>query len=256
MKAAFEVVCELEPPATPDLTQVHDGIDKMRGVAARFLVPDNHLGRATVSSIAVAREVIERGARAVACLNARDRNRLGMRRDLLTAAAYGIDEFLFVYGDRPRTGGRAGDLTVATMLEEARRFTSDHAEPLRVGVAAGLSPPPAWKLEADALYCQVGPDLERLRQWRASFEFSGSVYAGVIVLASPVMARRLAATIPGFVVPPSLLDALARDRLAGVEAACELVEQLASTGDFEGVHLVPVRRYGEVAARLGPLLRK
>ena len=45
------------------------------------------------------------GGRAIACLNARDRNVLGFRRDLLTAAAYGVDEFLFVYGDRPETGG-------------------------------------------------------------------------------------------------------------------------------------------------------
>ena len=39
------------------------------------------------------------GCRAVACINARDRNLLGFRRDLLTAAAYGVGEFLFVYGD-------------------------------------------------------------------------------------------------------------------------------------------------------------
>jgi 5,10-methylenetetrahydrofolate reductase len=41
------------------------------------------------------------GGRSIACLNARDRNLLGFRRDLLTAAAYGVDEFLFVYGDDP-----------------------------------------------------------------------------------------------------------------------------------------------------------
>ena len=44
------------------------------------------------------------GARAIACLNARDRNVLGFRRDLLTAAAYGVDEFL-VRLRRP-AGGR------------------------------------------------------------------------------------------------------------------------------------------------------
>ena len=44
------------------------------------------------------------GGRSIACLNARDRNLLGFRRDLLTAAAYGVDEFLFVYGDRPESG--------------------------------------------------------------------------------------------------------------------------------------------------------
>jgi methylenetetrahydrofolate reductase (NADPH) len=57
-----------------------------------FLIPDNHLGRATVSSLAVAHEVANMGVRAIACLNCRDRNGLGFRRDLLTATAYGIEE--------------------------------------------------------------------------------------------------------------------------------------------------------------------
>ena len=47
---------------------------------------------------------------------------LGFRRDLLTAAAYGVAEFLFVYGDRPETGRRSDDLTVRSMIEEARMF--------------------------------------------------------------------------------------------------------------------------------------
>jgi len=51
-----------------------------------------------VSSIAVAHEVDQMGGRSIACLNARDRNALGFRCDLLTGAAYGVDEFLFVYG--------------------------------------------------------------------------------------------------------------------------------------------------------------
>jgi methylenetetrahydrofolate reductase (NADPH) len=40
------------------------------------------------------------GARGIAFLNARDRNLLGFRRDLVTAAACGVDRF-FVYGDSP-----------------------------------------------------------------------------------------------------------------------------------------------------------
>ncbi len=47
-----------------------------------------------MSSIAVAQEVAALGGAAVACVNSRDRNLLGFRRDLLTAAAYGVNEFL------------------------------------------------------------------------------------------------------------------------------------------------------------------
>src|ERR1700730_14456490 len=118
----FEVVCEIEPPTRPDLKHVRHQIGVLSPVADAFLIPDNHIGRATVSSIAVAHEVGAMGGRSIACLNSRDRNVLGFRRDLLTAAAYGVTEFLFVYGDRPETGARSDDLTVRTMIAEARAF--------------------------------------------------------------------------------------------------------------------------------------
>ena len=86
----FSILCEVEPATTPDLRRVRRQIVAFDGVTDRFLIPDNHIGRATVSSIAVAREVADLGGRAVACVNSRDRNLLGFRRDLLTAAAYGV----------------------------------------------------------------------------------------------------------------------------------------------------------------------
>jgi 5,10-methylenetetrahydrofolate reductase len=79
---------------------------------------------------------------------------------------------------------------------------------------------------------------------------SGPVYAGVMVLASAGMARRLASTIPDIHIPDALVAAVSRDRQAGVDAACEQILQLRSSGAFDGVHLVPVSRYREVALRL------
>ena len=66
-----------------DLMHVRHQIGVMSRVASSFLIPDNQIGRATVSSIAVAHEVALMGGRSIACLNARDRNTLGFRRDLL-----------------------------------------------------------------------------------------------------------------------------------------------------------------------------
>src|SRR5919197_1624054 len=137
----FRIVCEVEPATRPDLMHVRHQIGVMSRIASAFLIPDNHIGRATVSSVAVAHEVERMGGRSIACLNARDRNLLGFRRDLLTAAAYGVDEFLFVYGDKPSSGGRTSDLTVRSMIEEVRGLGGDAAfaghDEFRVGVAGG-----------------------------------------------------------------------------------------------------------------------
>src|ERR1700685_1826865 len=112
----FEVVCEIEPPTRPDLRHVRHQIGVLSPVADAFLIPDNHIGRATVSSIAVAHEVAAMGGRSIACLTSRDRNLLGFRRDLLTAAAYGVSEFLFVYGDKPGAGGGDRELAVPVVV--------------------------------------------------------------------------------------------------------------------------------------------
>src|SRR5580692_10109054 len=190
---SFEVICEVEPATRPDLMHVRHQIGVMSRDASAFLIPDNHIGRATVSSIAVAHEVELMGGRSIACLNARDRNILGFQRDLLTAAAYGVDEFLFVYGDRPESGARSDDLTVRSMLAEARRFgsRSDVAGPLRLGVASGSRPLPPWKRDADFLLAQVSFSIESLLEWRASIDFAGPVVVGVMGLPSASMARQL-----------------------------------------------------------------
>lgn len=245
----FDIVCEVEPATRPDLMHVRHQIGVMSRVASSFLIPDNHIGRATVSSIAVAHEVDLMGGRAIACLNARDRNVLGFRRDLLTAAAYGVDEFLFVYGDRPESGSRSDDLTVRSMLEEARRFTEESGA-LRLGVTSRLGPLPAWKKEADFVFVQVSFSVPALLEWRSEVDFDGPVYAGVMAPASATMARKLSADIPQLAVPETLIDALEGNRDAGVEFACQMVTDIEASGAFDGVHLVPVSRYREVAARL------
>jgi len=249
----FGLICEVEPATLPDLMHVRHQIGVLSRVATAFLIPDNHIGRATVSSIAVAHEVGLMGGRAIACLNARDRNVLGFRRDLLTAAAYGVEELLFVYGDRPETGSRSDDLTVRAMLDEARRFSSTgDAEPFRVGVTSRLGPLPPWKREADALYVQVGFSTSDLLSWRASIDVSCPVYAGVMVVASASMARKLTATIPELAVPDEVTRRVDADPAAGVDVACELIDAIRESGAFDGVHLIPVGRYTEMASRFDP----
>jgi 5,10-methylenetetrahydrofolate reductase len=250
----FEVICEIEPPTRADLRRARHQIAMMAPVADRFLIPDNHIGRATVSSVAVAHEVGTMGARSIACLNARDRNLLGLRRDLLTAAAYGVEDFLFVYGDKPADGARTSELTVRSMMAEARAVGLDPElgcpTPFRVGVASGLRPLPTWKREADFVFAQICFSVESLLRWRDTIQVDIPVYAGVLVVPSRRMAERLAASIPDIDIPPALVDALDRDPDAGVTAACEQVLALEESGAFDGAHLIPVTRYPQVAARL------
>jgi 5,10-methylenetetrahydrofolate reductase len=181
---------------------------------------------------------------------------VGFQRDLLTAAAYGVNEFLLVYGDRPEIGARSDDLTVKSMITEARAFAerTGMIDSLRLGAATGLRPIPAWKQGADFLLTQVTYSIDNLLRWRASVEFDGPVYSGVTVLPSSSMARKLSADVPQLAVPEAIIGQLDRDRGSSVEFACDHIKAIYESVAFDGVHLIPVNRYREMAARLESLL--
>jgi methylenetetrahydrofolate reductase (NADPH) len=242
--APFEVIAEIEPPVGADLGRVRVQVDALRPVATRFLVPDNHTGRATVSSLVVADRVQAPGPRAIACVNARDRNLLGLRRDLLTARHLGIDELLLVYGDEPTAGERAGSMSVRTMVDEC-----DGAG-VRYGVTTRLRPLPAWKRRAARIFVQVSWSIDALLRWRDANPVDPPVYAGVMVLPSAATARRIGDRIPELRPPADLVDALEHDRAAGVRRAAELVAEVRASGAFAGVHLVGGSRFREIAEAL------
>lgn len=252
----FDVVSEVQPATRPDLMRVRHQIGVLSRLSSGFLIPDNHLGRATISSVAVAHEVDQMGGRSIACLNARDRNLLGLRRDLMTAAAYGVDEFLLVYGDHPSAGVRTGDLNVRSMLEEVRRFSegagSDRPLNLRAGVTTRLTVIPAWKRNADFIFVQACFDLDALLRWRETINLDQKIYAAVLVPPSASRARKWTTEIPEISVPDAWIARLDKDPYAGVELACDLVIAIRDCGAFDGVHLIPGIRHREVAMRLEP----
>ena len=59
----FALICEIGPATRPELLKVRQQIGVLSAITSRFLIPDNHIGRATVSSIAVAHEVSLMGGR-------------------------------------------------------------------------------------------------------------------------------------------------------------------------------------------------
>ena len=250
----FSILCEIQPPRRPDIEIVRDQIHVLKPVVDAFLIPDNHLGRATVSSVSVAHEVAYMGGLSIACMNARDRNVLGFRRDLLTAAAYGVDHFLFVYGDAPKEGRRTEDLTVRGMIDEVRAFGTGPLfqgyPDFRIGTVVRSGRDLLWRERADFIFVQITYATSNLLSWRRSLDYEGRMYAGVLVLSSSRMAQRVNAALPDVHIPRRIVDKLDGDPEIGIELACDQIEELRESGAFDGVHLIPVGQYREVARRL------
>jgi methylenetetrahydrofolate reductase (NADPH) len=71
-----------------------------------------------------------------------------------------------------------------------------------------------------------------------------------MVVASATMARRLLATVPDIDIPDALIQKIEADPDAGIDTALDLIAGIEASDAFAGVHLVPVSRYRQVAARL------
>lgn len=109
---------------------------------------------------------------------------------------------------------------------------------------------PDWKRQADFVFTQISFEDHEVERWCERVAFDGAVYAGVVVLASEKMARRLGDLIPGLQVPEGVMADLTRDPDIGVELAVEQVQRLRDAGTVDGVHLIPARRYRQTASAL------
>lgn len=226
--APFRLIYEVEPPRDASIAKFVRQIEIFAGVVDAVLIPDNHLGRPALSSVVLAVEAARMGVAPIVALNARDRNHLRLRSDLLTLQAFGIQEVLFLYGDTIDHG--RSDLTVRSMLAE-------DAGGLRRGVVAPMTKPLAWRTAADFLVTQLGSDGLAAACRLKSQGCTLPIYGGTAALPSKEMAARVLASIPGFVVPGGYLDAFDADPEAGFAWAVEGLDGLLAAG-LAGAHLV------------------
>lgn len=245
----FRVICEVRPPVRPSLLGVRRQVAMFGKSTDAYLVPENPIGVPTMSSLVVAREVSVLGGSPIAVLNARDRNLLGLKRDILTAVESGTNEMLFVGGDP--SPGTTSELSARSMMIEARAFCKAlDVAPITVAVASGLGTLSPWKHDADEVFLQASFSLDDLLDWRERSEFDGPVYAGVIVVPSASRARKWSAELPGITVPDDLVAALDDDGSAGVAFACDLIDKIEHSSAFDGVHLIAGVKYREMASHL------
>jgi len=161
-----------------------------------------------------------------------------------------VKEFMALPSLKTETDPAVQADTVRKMIDLAREFSDEQGWPLRIGVSCGLGDVQPWKHDADAWYVQVSYSADVLTTWRQGITFDGAVYAGVMVIPSARMARKLTADVPQLAVPSHLVEMVDHDPNAGVAYAADLIDSIATTNQFDGVHLVPVARYREIASAL------
>jgi len=215
--------------------------------------------------------LVRNGYTAVLQMTCRDRNRIALQNDLLSATALGIENVLCLTGDGVANGDHPGakpvfDLDSVSLIAAAR--TMRDGGTFMSGRA--LSAPPAYyiggvenpfapplgarvqrlrkKIDAGAQFVmtQMVYDLAEFEQFMAEVCRLGlhrrcHILAGVGLLTSPKTARWITKNVPGVRIPEEIvkqLESASSPMSAGIAITVEILRRLRVMEGLAGAHLM------------------
>ena len=262
----FVVTAEINPPKGVDMTDTLSRADVLSGLVDAVNLTDHPGSHMSVSPLALAPLIRERGLEAILQVTCRDRNRIAIQGDLLAAHVLGVENVLCLTGDPVGAGDHPEaktvfDLDSIRLLEAAtslNRGTDMGSNRLRGApsfyLGAAVNPFASEladeiirmeeKVSAGARFFQSQAvfDTTQLAEFMAIVKPLGApVIAGVILLKSGEMARNMNQNIPGVLVPDDLIAEMdsANDKAqAGVEIAARIIREARDICD--GVHIMAI----------------
>lgn len=270
----FVVTAEMSPPDSPDPADVYRSVVAFEGAVDAVNVTDASGANCHISSLGVCALLAQRGITPVMQIACRDRNRIAIQGDVLSASALGIVNLLCLTGDSVGNGDHPGavpvfDLDSVSLLNTARRmrdegrFMSGRTLARRpqyfLGAVENPFVPPyevrpqrlSKKIAAGAQFIQMQFcfDVRRLKDFMARVRDLGLhekcfILVGVGPLASARTARWFRAHVPGVHIPDAVIERLdgAEDqRREGVKICVEIIQQIREIAGIAGVHLMAHR---------------
>ncbi|MBI4278274.1 MAG: methylenetetrahydrofolate reductase [Armatimonadetes bacterium] len=260
----FPVTVEISPPKGTDVSGALKEAARLRGMVQAFNVTDQQSSVMRLGALALCHLLAEQGLEPVFQVTCRDRNRIALQSDLLSATALGIENVLCLTGDHVSLGDHPQakpvfDLDSVTLLMVASHLMQgkDLADKELVGaptffLGAVVSPaadpvePQLFKMEkkirAGAHFFQTQAVFDP-EQFAVFMEAAGPlgrpVMAGIILLKSAGMARFMNRNIPGIRVPERLIALMesAQDRQAtSASIAADLIQAVRPL--CQGIHLM------------------
>jgi methylenetetrahydrofolate reductase (NADPH) len=269
----FAVTAEIGPPRGADPAAIGRKAELLRGWVDAANVTDNQSAHVRLSSFAGSLLTHAAGIEPVMQLTCRDRNRIALQSDLLSASALGIPNVLLLTGDHPRFGDHPDAKPVfdldgvqlvwaaRTLRDEGRLLSGRPVEPrprwLIGSVENPFSPPIGFRARrlakkaaagAEFVQTQFVFDLGVFERFVAEVRDIGvdrrcRVIAGVGPVRSLRTLEYMRTKVPGIHIPDAVvrrLRAVAAERVAeeGMRICVETVQRLAEMPGVAGVHLM------------------
>ncbi|MFA5147025.1 MAG: methylenetetrahydrofolate reductase [Candidatus Omnitrophota bacterium] len=262
----FIVTSEIGPPKGIDIKEMLDDADLIKGRVDAINVTDLQSSVMRLGSLAVCHLLKQRGHEPIFQVTCRDRNRLALQSDLLSASVLGIENVLALTGDYPTLGDHPEakpvfDLGSVQLLEVIRTLQSGKdmkGNPLKgtpkfcagAVVNPGADPlePEIIKMEkkiaSGALFFQTQAvyDVELFKRFlEGAKHLKTAIFAGIVLLKSAGMAKYMNKNVAGVSVPDALIREMetTKDKAAtSIDIAVRLIKELKPL--CQGIHIMPI----------------
>lgn len=267
----FVITAEVTPPVSIAREELLAKALPLKGLADAVNITDGAGARPHLGAVTAAAMLVEAGLEPILQLTCRDRNRIALQSDLISAAASGIRNLLMLRGDDPSAGDQPDtkpvfDLDPRSLLETARRLrdtgelpsgrkVSGRADFFLGGADNPIDPPPGWrpagleaKLAAGAQFVQTQfcMDAGVVHRYVARLAEHGiterlHLLIGIAPLRSAKSARWIKEKLFGAIIPDAIVGRLERasDPAAEGRRIClDLVRDLADIPHVAGVHIM------------------
>lgn len=268
-RGEFAITAEVGPPKGFHIDYLIDEINTyLKGRVSAVNVTDNQSSVMRLGSLATCKVLQDQGLISIFQLTCRDRNRIALQSDVLSAALLGIENLLLLTGDHTTLGDNPQakpvfDLDSVSLLHMVKKLEQGEdlagnpleGDPPSFAKGAVVSPcsdsvdvqlvKMEQKVKAGAEYFQTQAVYEPekfIKFMEKAKEFGVPVMLGIVIPKSAGMAKFMNENIAGISVPDSMIEELKKDKektkagITGVEISARIIRECK---DYcQGVHIM------------------
>lgn len=260
---------EIGPPKGIETKTILEDAELIRGRVDAINVTDLQSSVMRLGSLAVCSLLKQKGFEPIFQVTCRDRNRLALQSDILSAAALSIENLLILTGDHTTLGDHPEakpvfDLDSVQLLQVVRKLQEGFdmqanklegsAPKFCVGAVVNPGADPLEpqiikmekKIEAGAEFFQTQAvyDINIFEIFLSKIKhLKTTILAGIVLLKSAGMARYMNENVAGVTVPQNLIDEMSaapkEDRAKrSIEISARLIKELKPM--CQGIHIMPI----------------
>jgi 5,10-methylenetetrahydrofolate reductase len=275
----FVITSEIGPPKGWQVQHLIEEAKKyLKDKVDAINVTDNQSSVMRFGSLGMCILLKQNGFEPIYQVTCRDRNRIALQSDILTAAAFGIENLLLLTGDHPVLGDHKDakpvfDLDSVSLIYTVKRLMEGYdlagnkleGEPPSFCIGAVVSPEAEplelhlFKMEkkilagAEFFQTQLVFNPEKFIKFidivRKNFG-KIPILAGITILKSVAMAKYMNENVAGVNVPEHLIEELKRDDKktksgqTGIEISAKIIKEIKNY--CEGIHIMPLGWYHKI----------